>query len=104
MILTLNDRLTILFSRILPDADNLAGIELKISIKTKVNFAPDEIQFSKNQNGELSYKSEKTIDSFSLDVDFTPDELEYIKRGAQKLDAGNAVTEDTAKTVRLFLK
>ncbi len=107
MTLTFNDRLTILFARMLPESSDKDVILEIIALKGKVAFSPAEkirLNLQDSGHGSFNYQTKEPLENFSKEVEFTAAELEWLAKGAKLLNDNLAVTEDTVYTVIKFLQ
>lgn len=106
MKLTFKDRLTILYSGLLPFSADINGIKLNKSIKGKVDFSKDEKTRLDLQNvgsGSFNYKTEEPLTAFSKDAEFTTEEMAHISSNAKRMNTIQAITEDSVDTIEKFM-
>ncbi len=106
MKLTLTDRITIFYGDILPQSSSVATMMVAKGVKSKVGFSQADIvemNLIVQPNGAISYKTSKTLDSYSIDVEFTDEEQNLLNEGAKRIDETHQCTADMLDTVIKFM-
>ncbi len=107
MTLTFINRLTILYSGLLPFSSDLEGIKLNKRIREQVSFSEDEkkkLSLQEQGGGSVTYQAIEPLENFSKDVEFTEQEMSHLAKGSNRLNDQKAVTEDTMDTIEMFLR
>lgn len=102
MKLTFKDRLTILYSGLLPQFSTIEGIKINKSVKEKVAFTPSELKILSLKdmgNGNMSYILTESVEKFTIEAAFSPAELEHLKSCSNAVAQSGRVSEDTLETI-----
>lgn len=106
MKLTFKDRLTILYSGLLPQFSTIEGIKINKSVKEKVAFSEKEqtlLALKDLGNGNMSYLLTVPVEAFAIDAEFSPAEIEHLKNCANAVAQSGRVSEDTIETIEKLI-
>lgn len=106
MKLTFKDRLTILYSGLLPQFSTIEGIKINKSVKEKVAFTQSEqtiLSLKDLGNGNMSYKILGPVEAFAIEADFSPAEIEHLKNCSNAVAQSGRVSEDTIETIEKLI-